>query len=65
MSSSLYQKHRLPIGLDHSTGVFQLQRASHAREWLRPGFARSDEGQPVFEGMNIALAIDPESESEW
>lgn len=65
MSSDLYQKHRLPIGLDHSTGVYPLQRASHARDWLRPGFIRSGEGKGIFEGMTIAIAVDPQTESEW
>jgi hypothetical protein len=65
MSSDLYQKHRLPIGLDHSTGVYILQRASHARDWLRPGFIGKDEGEPIFNGMTIAIAVDPATESEW
>lgn len=65
MSSDLYQRYRLPIGLDHSSGVFHLQRASHARDWLRPGFTRSEDGSPVFEGMNIAIAVDPACETEW
>ena len=69
MSSDLYLKHRLPIGLDHSTGVFNLQRASNARDWLRPGIIRTHdttfEGEYVFEGMTIALAVDKDSEMTW
>jgi hypothetical protein len=61
MSSDLYQRHRLPIGLDHSSGVFVLQRATHARDWIRP----SDEGKLLFEGMIFVVAVDkPKSESE-
>ena len=68
MSSDLYLKHRLPIGLDHSTGVFNLQRASNARDWLRPGIIRQGEtfkGDYVFKGMKIAIAADQDSELTW
>jgi hypothetical protein len=65
MSSDLYQKHRLPIGLDNSTGVFHLQRASHARDWIRPGCSNSDEGngELIFQGMTISIAV--KTGSEW
>ena len=63
MSSDLYSKHRLPIGLDNSTGVFLLQKASHARDWLRPGYSKHDEGAPIFDGMTIAIAV--KSGTEW
>jgi hypothetical protein len=62
MSSDLYNRHKLPIGLDHSSGVFVLQRASHARDWIRPS---ADNGKLIFEGMTFALSTDkPKSESE-
>lgn len=62
--SQLYFKHRLPIGLDISAGVFVLQRASNARSFLRPGFHKSG-GKAVFDGIRIALALEQPAEKEW
>ena len=63
-NSSLYLKYRLPMGLDLSAGVFVLQRATNARDWLRPGFNKEG-GRAIFEGMKIALALDTAAEAAW
>ncbi|KAL7553903.1 hypothetical protein ACHAWF_017471 [Thalassiosira exigua] len=65
--SALFQKYRLPLGLDLSKDFYPLQRASNARQWNPPG-CRDCEGSRVFEGMTIALSIDPKDkvqEKEW
>ena len=59
--SELYVKHRLPIGLDLSRGFYPLQRASNARSWDPPGCTKG-EGNTVFHGMTIALAIE---DTDW
>lgn len=58
--SSLYTRYRLPTGLDLFKRAYTLQRASLAREWVRPG--GKDEG--IFEGMVIGLALGAE-EKMW
>jgi len=63
-SSDLYSRHRLPTGLDISTGVFALQRASHARRFLKPGVDK-DGGNSVFDGMRIALGLENGAERSW
>ena len=64
-NSSLYVQHRLPTGLDLFQRSYTLQRASHARDWVRPG-GRDTDGRPtdIFEGMTIALALGAE-EKTW
>lgn len=57
--SSLYTRHRLPTGLDLFKRSYTLQRASHAREWVRPGGRDGD----IFEGMTIALALGQEGKT--
>jgi len=58
--SSLYTRHRLPTGLDLFKRSYTLQRASHARDWVRPGGTDGD----IFEGMTIGLALGAE-EKMW
>jgi hypothetical protein len=58
--SSLYTRYRLPTGLDFHQRSYTLQRASHARDWVRPG----QRGEDLFEGMTIALALGAE-EKVW
>lgn len=62
--SELFIKYRLPLGLDLSMNVYPLQRASNARSWDPPGRAKGL-GETVFEGMTIALAVDPAQAPEW
>ena len=62
--SDLYIKYRLPLGLDLEKGFFPLQRASNARHWDPPGITKG-EGEYIFDGMTIALAVDPKQEAEW
>jgi len=62
--SELYVKYRLPMGLDLSKGSFPLQRASNARSWDPPGRTKG-EGDAIFHGMTIALAIDPTHDIDW
>ena len=59
-----YVKYRLPIGLDLSKGFYPMQSASHARNWDPPGFKRG-EGNAIFHGLTIALAIDQMYETDW
>ena len=54
--SELYKKYRLPLGLDVSRGIYPLQRASNARTWDPPGHIKG-EGEKIFHGMTIALAL--------
>ena len=58
--SSLYTRYRLPTGLDLFKRSYTLQRASHARDWVRPGGKDED----IFEGMTIGLALGSE-EKIW
>ena len=62
--SELYIKHRLPLGLDLGKEYYPLQRASNARAWDAPGKTKG-EGERVFNGMTIALAIEKEQEHDW
>mmetsp|Transcript_16550 Transcript_16550/g.35758 ORF Transcript_16550/g.35758 Transcript_16550/m.35758 type:complete len:2289 (+) Transcript_16550:224-7090(+) len=62
--SELYIKYRLPLGLDLSKNHYPLQRASNARSWDPPGCTKG-EGNTIFHGMTIALAIDQTQESDW
>ena len=62
--SDLYIKYRLPVGLDLSQGFYSMQSASNARNWDPPGMRRG-EGNTIFHGMTIALAIDQTHESDW
>lgn len=61
--SDLYIKYRLPLGLDISKGYYPLQRATNARCYDAPGMKRG-EGQRIFEGMTIALAV-ANQENDW
>ena len=68
--SELYSKYRLPVGLDIAAGVFSLQRASNARNWMRPGFhyngnLKKTEGKAVFDGMRIGLALEEGAANDW
>ncbi|KAL3822297.1 hypothetical protein ACHAXA_005930, partial [Cyclostephanos tholiformis] len=62
--SELYTRHRLPLGLDLSRGFFTLQRASAARSWDPPGRIKG-EGETIFHGMTIALAVDGKDQIAW
>lgn len=62
--SELYIKNRLPVGLDLSKNHFPLQRASSARSWDPPGTTKG-EGNCIFHGMTIALAIEQKQERDW
>jgi hypothetical protein len=53
----------LPLGLSNETGLFILQRASHAKHWSRP---TSDSGKLLFDGIRIVVSLEKaEFEKKW
>ena len=61
---ALYEANKLPVGLSISSGIFPLQRASHARDWTPPGV--ENDGNPIFENMRLLVVLENETrEVEW
>ena len=62
-NSELYTKYRLPLGLSNSSGLFHLQRARHARKWVK---ATNENGTAIFSGLNMILALEQsDAEKKW
>jgi len=62
--SHRYTSHRLPLGLSNETGLFVMQRARHAKKWLRPKCGAND--SLVLDGLTIAVALEKlEIEKKW
>lgn len=62
-NSELYTKYRLPLGLSNTSGLFHLQRARHARKWVK---ATNENGIAIFSGLNMILALEQsDAEKKW
>lgn len=61
--SKLFKAMRLPVGLSIKSGLYQLQKARHAKRWCRPGY---ENGELVFKGLKLTVALENEkSEAAW
>jgi len=62
-NSDLFKAMRLPVGLSIKTGLYQLQKARHAKRWCRPG---QENGKLVFKGLKLTVALENSKfESQW